>query len=270
MAGRRDARCLERDDVRVGVGVGVGAAYRIDLRVLVLDDDSPWVDAIVSQMQIEGVPYTAVPPSSATITADFLAAGDRAFYQAVVVPSATLPYLDLDEQTALRTYEAKFGIREVDAYNWANPAVGLNYATVYGDIAGTTATVTAAGLNGGFGYLNGPVPYSIGSYSYVAEPLAPAELPAGASYTTLLGAPLPNGATGSLIGVYSNAGVEQMVITSAFSFYQPQFKYVAHGIITWATRGVHFGYNRNYLTFNIDDAFSEVATWDTALELHAR
>ena len=49
------------------------SAYRIDLRVLVLDDDSPWVDAIVSQMQIEGVPYTAVPPSSATITADFLA-----------------------------------------------------------------------------------------------------------------------------------------------------------------------------------------------------
>ena len=237
--------------------------YRIDLKVLVLDDNSPWVGAIKSEMTLEGVPFTAVPlPSSGTITADFLASGDRAFYQAVIAPSYDLPTLSPAESSALRAYEAKFGVREVDAFNWANPAVGLNYAAVIGDIAGTVATVTPAGLVGGFGYLNGPVPFSVGSYSYLAEPLAAASLPAGASYTTLLGAPLPAGVTGSLIGVYSNAGVEQMVITAAFNSTFAQFKYLAHGIITWATRGVHFGYDRNNFTFHVDDAFSSDAVWD--------
>jgi hypothetical protein len=242
------------------------APLRIDLRVLVLDDGSPWVSAIKSEMQVEGVPYTAAAlgsPSRAVITDDYLSSGDRAFYQAVVGPDAALAALSDAERTALRAYETKFGVRQVDAYNWANPTVGLNYAAVSGDINGTIATVTAAGRADGFGYLNGPVPFSAGSWSYVAEPLAAASLPAGATYTTLVGAPVPNGATGSLIGVYSNAGVEQMIITAAFSLSMPQFKMLAHGIVTWATRGVHFGYDRNNLTFNVDDAFSSVAIWNS-------
>ncbi len=163
------------------------------------------------------------------------------------------------------TFEATFGVREVDGFNWPNSSVGLNPPAVIGDINGTTATVTAAGLAGGFGYLNGPVPFSTGSYSYIAEPLAAASLPAGASYTTLVGAPLPNGATGSLIGDYTNAGVEQMVITAAFSSTLPQFRYLAHGIVTWMTRGVHFGYDRNNFSFNVDDAFNSDASWNVDL-----
>ena len=241
---------------------------RIDLRVLVLDDGSPWVDGIASEMQVEGVPYTAVAlgsPSRQPITDAFLASGDRAFYQAVVAPDYLISTLTAAERTSLRAFEAKFGVREVDGFNWPNPAVGLDYPGVIGDINGTTATVTPAGLAGGFGYLNGPVPFSAGSYSYVAEPLPAASQVAGANFTTLVGAPLPNGATGSLVGVYSNAGVDQMVITAAFSFTLPQFKTLAHGIITWATRGVHFGYNRNNLTFNVDDAFSSISTWNSTL-----
>ena len=239
---------------------------RIDLRVLLLDDNSPWVDAIESQMQIEGVPYSAVQlgsPARSVITDGFLASGDRAFYQAVVGPDYLLSQLSDSERTALRAFEARFGVREVDGFNWPNASVGLNAPAVIGDINGTTATVTAAGRAGGFGYLNGPVPFSAGSWSYVAEPLAPAAQLAGASFSTLVGAPLPNGATGSLLGVYTNAGVEQMVITAAFSSTLPQFRFLAHGIITWATRGVHFGYNRNNLTFHVDDAFASVALWNS-------
>lgn len=223
------------------------------------------VGAIKSEMQAEGVPFTSADIATADITSGFLASGNTAFFQAVVVPSYQLNGLSPDEITTLRAYEATFGIREVDAYNWANPAIGLNFPEVSGDIAGTTATVTAAGVAGGFGYLNGPVPYGIGSWSYVAEPLAGASLPAGATFSTLLSAPLSVNRSGSLIGVYSNAGVEQLVITSAFSFFQSQFKLVAHGIITWATRGVHFGYNRNNFTLDVDDAFSSDASWDPAL-----
>jgi Putative Ig domain len=254
----------------VAFGAGSSSAAtttsRVDLRVLLLDDNSPWVDAIESEMQVEGVPYTTVALGSAArpvITDAFLSSGDRAFFQAVVGPDAVLGSLTAAELTSLRAYEAKFGIREVDAFNYPNVTLGLNTPAVVGDINGTTATVTAAGKTSGFGYLNGPVPFSIGSYSYIAEPLAAASMPAGASYTTLVGAPLPSGATGSLLGVYSNAGVEQLIISAAFSFSLPQYKTLAHGIISWATRGVHFGYNRNNLTFHVDDAFSSDALWNS-------
>ena len=100
---------------------------RIDLRVLLLDDNSPWVDAIESQMQIEGVPYSAVQlgsPTRSVITDGFLASGDRAFYQAVVGPDYLLSQLSDAERTALRAFEARFGVREVDGFNWPNSVGG--------------------------------------------------------------------------------------------------------------------------------------------------
>ena len=97
----------------------------------------------------------------------------------VVGPDYLLGLLSDSERTALRAFEAKFGVREVDGFNYPNASVGLNAPAVVGDINGTTATVTAAGKAGGFGYLNGPVPFSAGSYSYIAEPLAPSAQPPG-------------------------------------------------------------------------------------------
>ena len=244
-------------------------AQTIDLRVLLIDDDSAWVDALQSQMTVEGIPFTAIPMAASTrptVTPALLSSGDHAFFQAVVLPSYLGGGLSADELDALRAFEATFGVREVDAFNYANPAVGLNVASVSGDIAGTTATITAAGKSDGFQYLNGPVPYAAGSYSYLATPLSTTSsppMPPGATFTTMLSAPIPNSTTpGSLIGVYASGGVEQMVITSAMNFFQPHFKTVAHGILSWATRGVHLGYNRNRLTFHVDDAFSAVALWD--------
>jgi len=244
-------------------------SHTIDLRVLLIDDDSAWVDALQGQMTVEGIPFTAIPMRSETrpvVTAAFLSSGDHAFFQAVILPSYLGGGLSSDELAAVRAFEAKFGVREVDAFNYANPAVGLNVASVAGDIAGTTATVTAAGKSDGFQYLNGPVPYGPGSYSYLATPLSATSeppMPPGATFTTMLSAPIPNSNTpGSLMGVYASGGVEQMIITSAMNFFQPHFKTVAHGILGWATRGVHLGYNRNRMTFHVDDAFSAVALWD--------
>jgi Putative Ig domain len=242
----------------------------IDLRVLLIDDDSPWTDALQNQMTVEGVPFTDIPMASATrptLTAAFLASGNHAFFQSVILPSYLGGGLTDAELAALRSFEATFGVREVDAFNYANPAVGLNVATVSGDLAPITATVTPAGLANGFQYLNGPVPFTAGSFSYLAVPLSATSdppIPSGAMFTTLLSAPVPGSPTpGSLIGLYTSAaGVEQMIITSAMNFNQSHFKLVAHGILTWATRGIHLGYDRNRLTFHVDDAFSEDALWD--------
>jgi hypothetical protein len=236
--------------------------YRVDLRVLVLDDGSETVGAIKAQMDFEGVPYTAVAITSAVINTAFLSSGNEAKFQAVVAPDYTLSGLDAGEVTTLRAYEAKFGVREVDTYNYPAAGIGMNTPVFSGDLNGVTATVNAAGKAAGFGYLNGPVPFSIGSYTYLATPLPPASLPPGASFTPLVEAP-GGGITGSVVGVYANAGVEQMVITAAFASTFMQFKYLGHGIITWMTRGIHLGYNRNNFTFHIDDAFSQDALWDS-------
>lgn len=244
---------------------------RLDLRVLVVDDGSPWSQAIASELSAEGVPFTDVPlgvASRPTIDSAFLSSGDEGFYQAVVLPNEMGGSLSGAELAALHAYEATFGVRQVDAYTWANPGVGLNYAAdpgFIGPLDGKTALVTTAGRTSGFGYLNGPIPFSPGSYGFLATPLAQANLPAGATYQTLVSMPIPGTtAAGSVIGDYANAGVDQLVITASLGFSLLQFKILAHGIVTWATRGVHLGYDRNYFTVQVDDIFNSDALWNAA------
>ena len=38
---------------------------------------------------------------------------------------------------------------------------------------------------------------------------------------------------------------------------------MTHGIITWATNGVHLGYSRNYFSVVVDDVFSDDSQWST-------
>src|SRR4249919_2600621 len=79
--------------VSAGSTSAATTSSRVDLRVLLLDDNSPWVDAVQSQMQVEGVPYTSVQLGSASrqvITDAFLSSGDEAFFQAVVGPDYVL------------------------------------------------------------------------------------------------------------------------------------------------------------------------------------
>src|SRR3954468_23748984 len=246
---------------------------RVDLRVLVIDNATPWVDGIKAQLDVEGIPHTDVVLSSGTrptINAAFLASGTEAFYQAVVSPDDSAGGLPTAELDALRAYEANFGIREVDSYVWANPAVGLNYAGFTGDMTGQVASATANGKLNGFSYLSGSFTYGAGSYTFLGTPLTATSnpaLPAGASFTPLVTAPIPGAnpaADGSIVGVYRVGGVERMMITSAFSSALSQFQVLAHGIVTWATRGVHLGYNRNYFSMQVDDAFSADNLWDPA------
>jgi hypothetical protein len=34
-------------------------------------------------------------------------------------------------------------------------------------------------------------------------------------------------------------------------------QFIAHGIITWMTRGIRLGFDRNYFSAHIDDVFLE-------------
>ncbi len=263
--------------------VGLGAAApasaavaspRVDLKVLVLDDDSAGVEALIAEMDREGIPYDAKPPSTPVTAATADAAGllegptsqtPRAYYQAVVLPNAAPAGLDAAELATLAAFERKFGVRQVDAYLFPDTSVGLvNQWT--GALDGMTAQVTPAGLAGPFGYLDGPVaiedadPTVVESFGYLPVPVSP--MPAGQSFQPLVTATIPGTSTqGSVVGVFTDNGREQLVVTGAFNANQRWLQVVGHGILTWATRGVHLGYDRNYFSVHVDDVFLPDSRW---------
>ncbi|MEU1517745.1 hypothetical protein ABZ490_37325 [Streptomyces sp. NPDC005811] len=256
----------------LGAAPGATAAGepRIDLRVLVVDNGDTPVQAITAQLKSTGIPYTVVDLNSAsrpTINAAFLAdtvnGTARAKFQGVVLPNEAPFGAGSAEQTALETYERTYGIPQVDAYTWAHPEVGLDYATYSGSLDGRQASVTTAGRSGWFGYLDGGFTFednspTIGeSYGYLAAPRA--------GYTSYVDAPLPGGGgTGSLIGEYAHDGRRELVVTFAYNTYQQQFRLLARGIVEWLTQGVHLGQARNYFAVHVDDVFAPDARWDAA------
>jgi hypothetical protein len=237
---------------------------RIDLRVLLVTNGDSNVEAIRTELATEGVPTTVVDLSNTarpTITASFLsdtvATGPRARYQSVVLPNDTGAGLSTAEMSALTTYEARFGIRQVDAYNYPSPSVGLNSPASSGSLDGQVATVTSAGLQSPFQYLSGTfsvddiAPDVTETYGYLAT-----QLPGFTPLVTVGGSPI--------VGSYTASGREQLVITGAFNSSQTWFRLMAHGVVTWMTKGVHLGYNRSYFAVHVDDVLLPDSRWSTA------
>jgi hypothetical protein len=248
---------------------------RVDLRVLVVSDGGAGVEALVAQLTREGVPFDLVDLGVATrprITAAFLSDSvsgvPRAKYQGVILPNENPFPAGTGEMAALTAFESRFGIRQVDAFTWAHPGVGLNYAAYVGNLDGMTGTVTAAGKAGGFSYLTGAVPLDDidasvpESYGYLATPAA--AVPAtGSSFQPLVTAPIPGAATaGSLLGVYAHDSREELVVTMATNQFQTQARLLGRGIVNWLTRGLHLGYSRNWFSVHVDDAFLGDDRWD--------
>jgi hypothetical protein len=247
---------------------------RIDLKVLVLTDGSAPVEAIRSELGTEGVPYTSVDLTGSSrqqITAAFLAgtAGGvpEAHFEAVVLPNNAPAQLSAAELTALSSYETTYSVRQIDAYLWPNPAVGLNYPAFSGTLDGMTAAASADGKASAFPYLSGNVPFEdidptvSETYGYVTTP-APAT---GTTFDPFITMTVPGSSTqGVVSGVYTANGRSELVNTFAYNANQAQFRALAHGFVTWATQGVHFGYDRSYFTVDVDDTFLPDAEWSQA------
>jgi hypothetical protein len=242
---------------------------RVDLRVLVLDDASTGIDMLRAQLDREGVPYDTLALGDSgrqAITPAFLADSvsgvRRAKFQGVIVPNEGA--VTGTEATALADFEREFKIRQIDAYTWANPNVGLDLAWS-GVLDGATMSITDAGRAAGFGYLDGTVriddrdPDVIESYGYLGTATA------GATFTPLVTGTPPGGSTptGSLMGVHSHDGREELVVTLAANRYQTHALELGHGLITWLTKGIHLGITRNFFSVHVDDVFLPDDRWDT-------
>ncbi|HEX2809075.1 MAG TPA: fibronectin type III domain-containing protein, partial [Kineosporiaceae bacterium] len=67
-----------------------------------------------------------------------------------------------------------------------------------------------------------------------------------------------------LAGVYAHDNREELVLPAAFNEYMQWFNEVAPGIVSWATRGIHLGYQRNYFNVHVDDVFLADSRWSVA------
>ncbi|MFD7560164.1 hypothetical protein ACFV9E_37405 [Streptomyces sp. NPDC059835] len=247
-------------------------APRIDLKVLVVDDGGSSVEAITAELRDTGVPYTRVqlgapgrPVIDAAFLSDTVDGRPRAKYQGVVLPNENPFGEGSAEMAALGAYETTYGIRQVDAYTWAHPGVGLEYTDnggYSGQLDGTKAAVTAAGKSGPFGYLGGQVTFEDNSalvpesYGFMGKPRA--------GYTSYLDAPVGSGRA-SLVGEYTHDGRSELVVTFGYNQYQQQFRLLARGIVDWLTQGVHLGQSRNYFAVHVDDVFAPDARWSKDL-----
>lgn len=272
---RLAAVCLAAAIASVAVpGAAAQAAVtpRIDLRVLVVDDGGSSVEAITAELRDTGVPYTRIdlgsgsrPVVNAAFLADTVDGRPRAKFQSVVLPNEDPFGAGSAEMAALAAYETTYGIRQVDAYTWAHPGVGLEYTDnggYSGTLDGTRAAVTTAGKAGPFAYLGGQVDFEDNSplipesYGFMAKPRT--------GYTSYLDAPVGSGRA-SLVGEYTHDGRSELVVTFGYNQYQQQFRLLARGIVEWMTQGVHLGQERNYFAVHVDDVFAPDARWNKDL-----
>ncbi len=238
------------------------------MTILVISNGS--TTPIEDMLTLHGVPFTPVPIAQAgsTITPAFLAtegASPRAKFQAVIVPDVVTD-IGSTWRNNLASYEATYGIRQLAAYQYSHPLIGLEAlpstcnAPVCGSMDGVTAQVTANGLAnplGAFKYLIGPVPFDVGSYGYRTSAL-PADPQAGTSVL-----PLVTVGSAVIVGVYTSPGVETMFLTFDVNISQTHFRLLVPGIIEWLSRGTHLGLSRNFLSVHADDILNADARWST-------
>jgi hypothetical protein len=241
----------------------------VSLRVLVLTDGTPAAPAIGQELATEGVPATVISLRGRhpALTAAFLTrpapGGARGgSFDGIVLPGPDPRGLTGADGAALTAYEREFGVRQVDAYAPPQPAVGMSAPPVYSGPLRGRVTVTAAGARAGFGYLNGSFPFSGGAagpapFGYLARPL-----PGAGGGTPLLTAATPGGAgSGALAWEFTAQGTQRLAVGFGYTRDLAQFRYLAHGIVTWLTRGVSLGYWRSYLTVDYDDVINADAQW---------
>ena len=244
---------------------------RIDLKVLLIGSSTTEPDFVAWQaaLQREGVPFDTVvgashtPITAATLTDPTLADGTRVGkYQAVIMSIAgdtdcgtgtCVSDLSASESAALESYEQQFEVRQITGDAYPSATNGLNAPTTSGALDGVQGTLTADGQKV-FPSLKGSVPMDTGTFGYEATPVSTT------NFDTLVSGP----GNSSLVGVYTHPdGVQEMVETFNQNQYQLQSELLRHGAIAWATRGVYFGDQRNYLDTNIDDNFLADDSWDT-------
>jgi len=248
--------------VALGAASAATPASTLDLNVLLIGTGSsdPTTAAWQAALSNEGVPYTLATATgtygSETVTLPTLSSGSTGYFNGVVIADSPAGFT-AGQLTALDTYEATFGVNQIDGYTY--PYLGETEVSG-GALDGTTATLTAAGL-AALSALAGPIPFATGTYGY------PSSVNAGAPFTPWL----ENTAGNVLAGVYQHpstdpqANVAELELNFDYNATQLQWLLLAPGLINWVTQDTHLGLYRNYVEMDIDDTFTPDNAWSTTV-----
>ena len=211
-------------------GVGSAQGNRVDLRVLLVTDGAPPVEALRARLARPRDPGRRARPGRPRAAPDRRRAARRRAaaraIQGVVLPDQAPTGLPRAELAALHAYERRFGIRQLDASvdRHAGGGPRPSRPTPSATAARSTAvrrSSTPEALAGDFGYARGPVPFSDdepggGRRRGCRWPRR------GAGFRPLLTATAPGGTrSGALAGVLGIAGREELVLTFSLRHRHP-------------------------------------------------
>jgi hypothetical protein len=237
---------------------------RAPLRVLLVSTDgadeptAAWRDLFVD----EGVPYDERHLTEGDdIDADTLRTPDGApRYQAIVLANTRLSedarpdlpsQLDDAARAAIDEYQRSTGARLVAASIVPDAALPVTVPRAPSNLDGLRGALTDEGRTV-FPYLRGPVPIE-DAFGFIPD------RPSSSSITTL--AALPDGRP--LVFVSEGAGgTETLYVAPQVSDPVLHWRLLRHGLLGWATRGVHLGLRQLHYAMQIDDVFLPNFRWD--------
>jgi hypothetical protein len=238
-----------------------------DLAVLVVaaTTNDAALPAIRQALDFLGTPYTVhvAGAQPGTLTAEKLGTGLRGFYSSVMLTDGQLAYspdgttwtsaLNATEWAALNQYEADFAVRQVNWSGYPTPDTGFNWPTAAFDTTGNAARGTwSAAARASFPYLVTSNAFAVSNvWTYLATPL-------DSNTTVWLGDAQGN----ALIAVKQHPdGREVLSLTFDNAPWLTHSTVLAHGLVTWANRGLFLGERHTYLSAQIDDVFLADEMW---------
>jgi hypothetical protein len=200
-----------------------------------------------------GVPFDAVALKDLTTPNEFLDTSGGARYQGIILSDAGLIEMALEptDRELLEGLERDLGLRRLTAYAYPGPEHGLMTPSWSGKLEEVDAQLTPAGRRI-FPYLKDRLPIDPGSWVYLARPESPER------FQTLVAGPDDT----ALVGIHRHAdGREEMVQLFDANPYQSQGQILRRGQLDWLTGGIHLGYERNYLSVQVDDVLLANHSW---------
>ena len=251
-------------------------AQTLRARVLVLsaDGSEATLPAIRQILDVLGTPYDVYVATQTPhgLTADRLANGADANYQAVILATGELAYfgpngwgsaLADDEWATLWDFESAFGVRQATFYAYPQPSYGMNWPNGVIDTsppgAGFDARFTPSGA-ALFGYLNTDNPIRVQwATVYLAQPMmTPA---AGVSGTEVELADAAGNAV-MLVTRYAD-GREGLALTFDGNPYLVHTLALSYGIVNWVTRGLFIGERHEVMAAQVDDVLIDDDVWQS-------
>ena len=243
------------------------AGASTDLAVLVVSAtaNDAALPAIRQALDFLGTPYVVHVASAqpGALTADKLFTGTRGFYTSVMLTDAALAYspdgatwtsaLSPAEWAALTQYEADFAVRQVNWSGYPTPDTGFNWPTAAYDSTGNAAVGTwNAAARASFPYLVTSNAFAVSNvWTYLATPLD--------TNTTVW---LADAQGHALIAVKQHAdGREVLSLTFDNAPWLIHSTVLAHGLVTWANKGLFLGERHTYLSAQVDDVFLADEMW---------